>query len=86
MTLRDEWQKLANELGFEFLEGPENVLKIPAVQLTMKKELGGGQMTSVEKALANTLLSGVLSKMFIVAVSGRFLEREFVLFRNIQSF
>lgn len=83
MELRDEWQKLAKELEFDFVEGFENVLNIPAVQRTMKRELGGGKAASIEKLLASPILRTTLSTMFIAAVSGRCQDRDFILFRNV---
>ena len=85
MKSREKWQHLANELGFEFIEGPENVLKIPAVQRTMVKELGGGQIGSIEKVLDSPIIRKAFSTMFIGAAIGRFQDRDFVMFRNVQS-
>ena len=82
---RTKWQTLAADLGFEYVEGPENVLKIPAVQRTMTRELGGGQSGSIEKILASPILRAALKVMFIAALTGRHNDREFVVFRSVQS-
>ena len=85
MGLREDWQRLAEALGLDFLEGAEKVLAIPAARRVYGKTFGANQLASAQRMLDNPLLKGLLATMFLAAANGSYAGHEFVLFRNVQS-
>jgi hypothetical protein len=85
MGIRDDWQKLAVDLGFEFKEGLTALTESKSLMIMASEQLQAADVEQARKLLNNPLVRLLFEKMFVGAVAGQHKGYEVVLHRGAET-
>jgi len=78
--IRQQWQQLAQQLGFEFKPSFQAIVESKYVQVIAEEQ--GKDISEAAAVLNNPLVRGLLEKLFVGIATGTYRQHEFTLLRK----
>ncbi len=87
MSIKEQWGRLADELGFTFKEGIDAILESPHTEKILRQEFPekAGDFQQASALLNNPFVRGMLSKVFLGMATGTYRDFEFLVYRGTSS-
>ena len=82
MEVKEQWQRLAIELGFELKNEIRPRVELPSLHKMAAKALKKGNLRQAEQILETPLFKEVFKKVFIGSATGFYRDYEFAVFRS----
>jgi len=85
--MKEKWQQLAEDLGFEYKEGIQAFTSSPRLRQMIAEDFpkGSDPLAMAEKFLKSPLVKRFIAKVFTGAIIGNYRDFEFVLYRSSSS-
>lgn len=87
MDVKEKWQQLAVELGFEFKEGIDGLLDSPHLESIALEEMQGKarDIQHIRALLQSNFVRGMLSRIFLGIATGSHRDFEWFVYRSSSS-
>ncbi len=85
MDIREKWNRLAIELGFQLQREIRPYVEMPSLHKMAAQAVKKGDMDKADKLLVHPLIQKMLNKVFIGSACGFYRDYEFALFRSTSS-
>jgi hypothetical protein len=84
MKIKEQWQTLANEFNFKFNEGIEALFYSPHLEKIIREEIPGkiSDFSEFSPSLNSPLFKGILLRISLGMMTGRYREFEFLIYRS----